>query len=471
MKRVAVFLILAACPALSFAARISGGSIISGSSSSGSASSGGVTNSVQVNNGASGFTGDSGLTYSGNILTLTGAQSFQYFNQTTFQGINLYGIIWQNSGTDRAWNVYRWNDGWDVEVATFTNLATSGLFSRIRAKDNSDSVQFNGGTANTTLQGFELTKSSIAFVGPFGNTTLDWTLANTLRLNTSSFSALGLIAADISSGQCVQTTIGGRLTGTGTPCGSGSGSFATKLPFPDGATNYARNNSSLQSGSTVYPDFLNVGSSATINGPITLASSTTIRGQFVDASGSGGSLNQVWTSSSTPGGPPSWQNPTTVIISTLTNSLRVYGTVISSGVTDGSISSSTGTVGEIVSSTTVGDKGLAGTAVFTDVAAITLSSGTWDIEASITGKNGGATYTAGFFGGVSVTSGNTCTECNEVTCYYEGPQPTIGYNVTYRISPCLRVVAAPTTFYLKARAGYSLGLPLVKGTIQALRYR
>lgn len=113
-------------------------------------------------------------------------------------------------------------------------------------------VQNNSGISKPELPLTLFTQGSIA--GPSDETTA--------TLYKSSFTATNLVASNgltaaiitdtgLNSGECVQTTTGGRLTTTGSACGSGSGGGSSTDLVP-GDTDYIQNRITLQSGSTFY---------------------------------------------------------------------------------------------------------------------------------------------------------------------------------------------------------------------------
>lgn len=88
-------------------------------------------------------------------------------------------------------------------------------------------------------------------------------------------------------------TNGTALTATSSPAGQVNISMNGNLP--GGSTSYIQNRNTLQSGATAYPDYLHVGSSATINGPIRVngiatLSTTNVNGNFSVTTTTGSTL-------------------------------------------------------------------------------------------------------------------------------------------------------------------------------------
>jgi len=102
-------------------------------------------------------------------------------------------------------------------------------------------------------------------------------LTNTLQNGATFFVSSGTVAgpltsntlyiSGISNGQCLQTGPQGQVFGAGFACGSGGSSGIM-------------NTSTLQSGATAYPDFVYVGTSETINGPLTIQSGNSSGGNL-----------------------------------------------------------------------------------------------------------------------------------------------------------------------------------------------
>lgn len=119
----------------------------------------------------------------------------------------------------------------------------------------------------TTLQtGATFYVSSGTVAGQFNaNKVVASTLSvsGTSTLDSARITGAGGLTIDaLTSGNCVQAGTNGLLTVIGTPCLTSASSLTP------GSTVYIRNTTTLQSGATAYPDYLYVGSSASINGPL-----------------------------------------------------------------------------------------------------------------------------------------------------------------------------------------------------------
>ena len=139
------------------------------------------------------------------------------------------------------------------------------------------------------------------------------------------------------------------------------------------------------------------------------------------------------------------------------------------GVADGS-DAAAGFIGQYVSSNSVATAAMAASTAYGNVVQIDLTAGDWDVTGSAVTSINGATINV-WSVAISTNSGNTTTAhvsgVNELAGRpaVSGADENLGIN-NYRVS-----VTATTTVYMKARATYTSGPPLMHGSIRARRVR
>ncbi len=142
------------------------------------------------------------------------------------------------------------------------------------------------------------------------------------------------------------------------------------------------------------------------------------------------------------------------------------------GSTDGS-NACTGCYGEYISSAVTTSSNVGPSGQFFSAAAITLSSGDWDVGGSITfARNGATMSTIYFFAGIGTADGNSAAGLvNAINSLDFGISSTTALTSVGINTPITRkVVTVPTPFYLKGYAEvYTVGNPVFKANFWARR--
>lgn len=138
--------------------------------------------------------------------------------------------------------------------------------------------------------------------------------------------------------------------------------------------------------------------------------------------------------------------------------------------TTGGGSAAAGIIGEYATSS-VAARGSSGTTgQYSDMVALTLTPGDWDITGMAAGILNGATITA-WETAITSTSGNSNTGFVNGDNYCSAAPPTAGYNATQCIANWRRNITTTTTYYYKSGFTFAAGQGQYQARISARRIR
>ncbi len=186
----------------------------------------------------------------------------------------------------------------------------------------------------------------------------------------------------------------------------------------------------------------------------------TLGPQWLPNASVGGSSGQLqYNNAGTLAGVTSNVNASSMTISTPT---AVMGTQTNDN-------ASVGFYGEYISSSVAG-RAYPGTNTYGDMAAITLTTGDWDITGLALEDNNGATVTFTALDILTVSGNNSTGESVGVNAV-QGPPSTSVYDTALTIPAYRASISGSTTYYLKVRAIFSVATPAFYGRISARRVR